>query len=1159
MQPKLVLALVVALLVSAAVWFATRDGGTPQRIEAARTPQAAAGGAGGAALAEAELAASAKLAERAALPEGPGAGGSAAEAAAALESEAALWLAGRVALPLGLPPDERAFVFASTRPRDLRGLSGPAGRAARVYEGRDGEDPSLCGRAELAPDGSFRLPLREALDEVHLAVTGRYLYSLATTPVATSGAEPIVLAAELGAFVDGRLVVEGGGDFTGVEVALRTDVLSGLDAMRLDQIGEARETEAAADGRFEFRGVPGVGAYDLVAKPELAAAIHRTGLAPRPGERLEVELALTQGATVRGRVVAEDGTPLADAEVVATWRGARAEIVGELCRTSSDGAGAFELVGVASGAVRLVASSKGLLEARLDLPAELVDGGLVEGVVLTLGRGARLAGRVLFDDGAPAANAVVTAGMDLSQLGGAGALDLANTRGGSATADADGRFELTGLSDSQFALTAVLEVGEGERAGSWRATRSGVRPSGEELDVVLARLRGLRGRVTTLDSGAPVTEFTVHGTLEGSGAVLGIGATRVTHDVAASEDGAFVLEGLVPGTWLVSVRAPGHAECREQAVTVPQPDDAPAQLFELALEARVRGTVVDPSGRPVAGARVVPEVDVGTRVVQSERGTAIAATSGPDGRFELSGLDAGSHELRASATGFASNDPVSVTVENGATAEGVVLQLRRGGTLVGQVYGDDGAPAAGLMVIVQPLPNQFAQYLDTSDDDGRFRFEHLEPGSWQVVAMRDQRERETSESGADGMAAMLGGMKIEMVTIVDGETTEVVLGEPPPEPVELSVRVTHAGAGVAGAVVSFLPRGAGGANAISGLKMKVTDADGNLVLRLDGAGEYLATVQVLGEAGAQNSVEFPIDVPQGASSHSVEFELPGGSIAGRVRGRDGEPLAGCRITVAVDGGVAYGSVVGGNYVETRTDAEGRYDVPYLRAGTYSVAAGGMPFAGLLGGSSAGGRQVVSGIAVGDGRRVDGVDFELAPAATLAGVVRDGTGAPVPGAGVFVRDARGELVERLSGIATDSSGRFEYGGLAPGEYQVSARKGELTSAESAAVAVDAERRGDVELVLAAGATLLVSVVDGDETLVEASITVVDAAGRTVSGMLALGEIMALLESGLSGKEQRVGPLPPGQYTVRAVHADGRTKERKVSVTGAGERRVRLALD
>ena len=41
-------------------------------------------------------------------------------------------------------------------------------------------------------------------------------------------------------------------------------------------------------------------------------------------------------------------------------------------------------------------------------------------------------------------------------------------------------------------------------------------------------------------------------------------------------------------------------------------------------------------------------------------------------------------------------------------------------------------------------------------------------------------------------------------------------------------------------------------------------------------------------------------------------------------------------------------------------------------------------------------------------------------------------------------------------------------------------------------------------------------------------------------------------------QRVGPLPPGSYSVRAFTEDGRSTERDVSLSGRPERKVKLRL-
>jgi hypothetical protein len=1196
MQSKNALLVVIAAAaIGLFAWIAVGEFGGPQRDGPAREGTDASASAGdGTPLAATDLAAADGVAEKAfgartQLTETSGAEGDGALPVVVVS--------GRVVSSGALPKDERAYVVAFDVPRSLGQMTdGTAvGDALAAFRGEvvplaaeasapvDGEgeqagaeadesdtaddsdsDTPFIACTEVAADGTFRLELADASPRVHLAVVGRYLHSDATTPIDTAAASDVVLFARLGGWLTGTVVVPPGCDVAGDELDLRPDVNGGVDTQRLAAIGVGREARIGADGRFEFTGVPPRGTWIVAGALENAAAVFEDGVVLGAGEHVDLRVEAAVGATVSGTVVDESGAPVPSAKVTAQTRGARGEALGALRDVECDASGAFVLTHLSAGPIDLVATKRGLLEARHAVPGGVADGQRVEGVVLTLTRGGELPGRVVFPDGAPAAGAKVTAGMDLSQLGGAGAFDIASTRGGTATTDADGRFVLTGLSKSAFALTARLDIEDakpGHPTGAWRAVRKSVTLDAGEVELVLLQHASLQGRVVAAHDGTPVQAFTVYAELEGSGAVLGIGATRRTKAFEGRVDGAFELVDLEPGTWNVSVAAVGFAECAPISIAVARDAVSELTLFSLTRGAAIAGTVVDPTGAVVPGARVALALDQAASIAQQQRGTLTDVHADAEGAFLMDGLVAGTHELRASADGYASCAPLGIEVNAGETTADVVLTLRRGGTLEGRAFLDDGSPAAGHLVILQPLPTQFAQHISTIDSEGEFEFTHLEPGSWQVIAMPDQRENDQGAGGGAAMASVLGGMKFATVDIADGETTTVVLGEPPPAPLDLSVRVTSAGEAVPGAIVSLLPQGTKGKAVMSGLVMKVTDGEGACVLRLAGGGDYLATVQLLGGAGEQTSVEYPITVPKEVSEHSIAFELPGGSIAGRVTNADGEPLGKCRVTVTVDDGVAYGSVVGGGYVETSTGADGRYEVRHLRAGTYSVSAGGAMFAGLSGDEPAGGREVRSGLAVSDGAGLDGVDFELAPAVQLVGRVVDASGTPINGASVFVRAAGGAVVDRLTSVTTDASGRFEYTGLAPGEYTANARKGELASAPSPIVRVGGEGEAvEVVLVLAPGTTLLVSVVDGDEEFVEARVTVTDADGRVVSGLLALSEMMELIESGFSTTEQRVGPLSPGDYNVSVVHTDGRTKSRKVKVDErGGEKSVRVKLD
>lgn len=535
------------------------------------------------------------------------------------------------------------------------------------------------------------------------------------------------------------------------------------------------------------------------------------------------------------------------------------------------------------------------------------------------------------------------------------------------------------------------------------------------------------------------------------------------------------------------------------------------------------------------------------------RGDWPTATSDDEGRFVLGGLMPGSGSILAKKDGWAPSAAYAFELGEGESIDDIVLSMRTGGTISGEVYDAEGKPAAGCMIIVQ-MPSLAERRMTNADADGRFEEASLSPGSWQVQAFPGIKSLEPGEDGAMDQAALIKALKMTSVKLEDGAVEHVVLGAPPAEPVRLTGRVTVGAEPLEGMMVSFVR--ASGDDVLAGMKIETTDASGEYATILDDPGEYRVTVQSAGAPGMQTSVEMMRRIPE-TDEHRLDLEMPLGRIEGRVFGPDREPVAGARVTLSMQSGHIFGTITGGQYDEARTDEEGRYDLRFVRPGSYAVAAGGSYLGGFLGDSPVLGRKVES-VELAEGAEVT-LDFELDDPGTLRGIVRDADGKPVPEASIFVRDADGRLLELLSFQATNATGRFEYGGLAPGDYTVTARTDSLASTSGERIRIRSGETTETTVTMDAGTVLIVTLADKSGEDIRCRVSVTDEDGREMNGMLGLSELMERATRGIVGTEQRIGPLPRGRYEVRAFAEDGRTASRAVRLFGRETKKFRLRLE
>ncbi|HJZ88376.1 MAG TPA: carboxypeptidase regulatory-like domain-containing protein [Polyangia bacterium] len=494
-----------------------------------------------------------------------------------------------------------------------------------------------------------------------------------------------------------------------------------------------------------------------------AVHAHKAGFAPARKENLvvadrdleHVDLELSEGAEVSGKVVGKDGQGIAGAAVwgfVSSGGGVWGASSSASDRSGADGS--FKLKDLGAGQLHLHAEHPDRGHATLDPIA--LGAGEKKQVTISIEDGGSIAGTVKWDDGTPAG------GVNVSAV-------ARGQERATAKAAADGTYKLTPLGKGTF-LVGASRTGSGDLfmmpggGGSEpKLVNLGANEHKTGVDMTLQRGGHRISGIVLGPDGKPVENAGVSADQENeSGAsvrVRALGLTGGRGKVFTQADGSFTIDDLAAGKYTVWAAHAGFPNAELDHV----PADSTGVRVQFKPEAVVAGVVVGGGGKPVAdyALTVMPsQPSVQSRVAAFMGGSAQQQVHDPSGAFEVHSLQAGTYDLVVTATDGHAGKLGGVTLADGEQKRNLRIQIGQGVTLKGRVVEwGSGRPIADAHLIAgatgQPV-------LANADAQGSFQLEGLPPGRpVQIVASQD--------------VPMLGGSKVLMdtreINIPDGKDT----------------------------------------------------------------------------------------------------------------------------------------------------------------------------------------------------------------------------------------------------------------------------------------------------------------------------------------------------------------------------------------------------
>jgi protocatechuate 3,4-dioxygenase beta subunit len=681
--------------------------------------------------------------------------------------------------------------------------------------------------------------------------------------------------------------------------------------------------------------------------------------------------------------------------------------------------------------------------------------------------------------------------------------------GESAVTGSDGRFRFDGLRAGTYRLSTAS-------SRHVPASHKVVLERGQDRDDVSIELRegGYVAGVVLDDLGAPVAGARVAPLRQRGGEFLVIEGFGAGSEGAETDaQGRFFLGGLEDEKVALRATSKHHASTTRREVPLRAAD----VVLQLRRHGSIEGVLVDTAGKPIAGSTVSFSAQGAPLFVRLPGGGPDDNKTRADGGFTLRGVPPGRVQLNAQGDAHVDAGPLEVEVRAGETVTGVKLIAQRGAAIEALVADGDGRPVQGADVVVARAGDGPGRAGPAPGGGTTFRARRVTRrigGSAPSISFDDQEELGRAKTDADGKARIAGleagdvrvsvkhdelvaqapaRLTLPGVGVVETKLTAVRGGF-------ADVRVVDAdGAPVKQASVVVEPKEGEGLGEQGG----VTDADGRTRVGPLAPGAWVATLKqepkpmevgggarvlIAGQETRLEATARPFTVREGETVELAMTRPITTTVVGVVTDAAG-PVAGAQVGLQPEGEPRFG--VPGSPYSARTDRDGRYRIPDLAAGKYTIswsrADAAVPFEQpieLLPGE----RELRRNLSIAGGVvkvTVHGHDAQpLRAARVRLEQESSGGGRRVQAVMMMIgSDHEGEAMSLSSGagrpVTTDEDGQATIRDVPPGKYTVVVEHARHVERKKTDVQVGADATVDLGIVaLAAGGQVRGTVVAPD---------------------------------------------------------------------------------